>query len=177
VILYVRTSADPASLVGAVRGAVQSVEPNLPLPELRTVAETVATSVYVSRMGALLLGAFAGLAVLLAAIGVYSVTSFGVAQRTREIGVRMALGARWDDVVALVLKQGMRLVAIGVAFGVLLAAAAARSLQSFLYGVSSTDATTFTVVPIVLGTVALAACLLPAHRAIKMDPLAALRQR
>jgi predicted permease len=177
VVLYVRTSADPASLLGAVRGAVQSVEPNLPLPELQTVAETVAASVYVSRMGALLLGAFAGLAVLLAAIGVYSVTSFAVAQRTREIGVRMALGARWDDVVALVLKQGMRLVAMGVVIGVLLAAVAARSLQSFLYGVSSTDAATFMVVPLVLGTVALAACLLPARRAIKMDPLAALRQR
>jgi putative ABC transport system permease protein len=176
-VLYVRTSANPASLVTAIRAVVQSVEPNLPLPDLRTVAETIASSLYLSRMGALLIGAFAGLAVLLAAIGVYSVTSFRVAQRTREIGVRMALGARWNDVVALVLKQGLRLVAAGVALGLLLAVAAARSLESFLYGVSGTDATTFAVVPMLLGTVALAACLLPARRAIKMDPLVALRHR
>jgi predicted permease len=177
VVLYVRTTADPASVVASVRGAVRSVEPNLPLPQLGTVADTVASSLYVSRMGAVLLGAFAGLAVLLAAIGVYSVTSFSIAQRTREIGVRMALGARWDDVVGLVLSQGMRLVAAGIVVGMVLAVAAARSVEGFLYGMSGWDALTFAVVPLVLGLVALAACLLPARRAIKMDPLAALRYR
>jgi putative ABC transport system permease protein len=105
------------------------------------------------------------------------VTSFGVAQRTREIGVRMALGARAPDVVRLVVKEGMRLVALGLVVGLALAAAAGRSLESFLYGVNGRDAVTFVVVSLVLAAVALAACLVPARRATKMDPLAALRFR
>jgi predicted permease len=177
VVLYVRTRADPASILAGVRGAVRSVEPNLPLPDLRTVAETVEGSLYVSRMAALLLGAFAFLAALLAGIGVYGVTSFAIAQRTREIGVRMALGARGEDVIRLVLDQGLRLVAVGLAIGLFLALAAARSLESFLYGVSGRDATTFAAVPVLLGVVAVGACLLPARRAVRMDPRAALRHR
>jgi len=115
--------------------------------------------------------------VVLAAIGVYSVTSFSIAQRTREIGVRMALGARSDDVLAMVLKQGMRLVSVGVVLGLLLAFGAARSLESFLYGVSGTDTVTFAAVPLVLAAVAFVACLVPARRAMKLDPLVALRWR
>jgi ABC-type antimicrobial peptide transport system permease subunit len=176
-VLYVRTLADPATLVPALRSSVQAAEPNLPILELRTVAETMGNSLYVARMGAILLGAFAGLALLLASIGVYSVTSFSVAQRTREIGVRMALGARGDDVLVLVLGQGMRLVALGVGVGLVLALAAGRSVESFLYGVSGRDTMTLVVVPLILAAVALAACLLPARRAVKMDPLAALRHR
>jgi putative ABC transport system permease protein len=176
-VLYVRTSARPAAVLPAVRAAVQSVEPNLPLPDLHTVAETVATSLYVPRMGAILLGVFAVVAVLLAAIGVYGVTSFAVAQRTREIGVRMALGAEKDDILALVVKQGMGLVAVGIAAGLLLAFAAGRSLASFLYGIRGTDAGTFVAVPLILAAVALVACLVPARRAMRLDPLAALRHR
>jgi macrolide transport system ATP-binding/permease protein len=176
-VLYVRTSAPPGTVLPAVRAAVQSVEPNLPLPDLHTVAETVATSLYVPRMGAILLGVFAVVAVLLAAIGVYGVTSFAVAQRTREIGVRMALGAAKDDILALVVKQGMGLVAVGMAAGLLLAFAAGRSLASFLYGIRGTDPATFLAVPLVLAAVALVACLVPARRAMRLDPLAALRHR
>lgn len=129
-VLYVRTSGDP----------------NLALPDLRTLKETLASSLYAPRMGAVLLAGFAGLALLLAAVGVYGVTSFGVAQRTREIGVRMALGARAPDVMRLVLKDGMRLVAIGLALGLALATLAGRSLESFLYGVHGRDGLTFVVV-------------------------------
>jgi putative ABC transport system permease protein len=128
-------------------------------------------------MGAVLLGCFAGLAAFLAAVGVYGVTSFEVARRTREIGVRMALGARANDVLAMVLGQGMRLVAAGLALGLLLAFAAARPLESFLFGVSGMDALTLAVVPVGLCAVALMACLVPARRAMKLDPLAALRCR
>jgi putative ABC transport system permease protein len=141
------------------------------------VEQALSSSLYVPRMGALLLAAFAGLALLLAAVGVYGVTSFGVAQRTREIGVRMALGARSLDVVRLVVLQGMRLVAIGVVLGLALAIGAGRSLESFLYGVHGRDAATFAAVSVVLAAVALLACLVPARRATKMDPLAALRFR
>jgi predicted permease len=177
VLLYVRSAVDPASLIPALRREVQSLEPNLPLPEIRTMDQTVASSLYVVRMGALLLGIFAGVAVFLAAVGVYSVISFSIAQRTREIGIRMALGARADDVLAMVLKQGMRLVGLGLVLGLLLAAGAARSLETFLYGVRGTDALTFALVPLLLAAVAFVACLLPARRATKLDPLAALRYR
>jgi predicted permease len=176
-VLYVRTSGDPAALAGAVRREVQSLEPNLALPDLRTLRETLASSLYLPRMAAALLAGFAGLALLLAAIGVYGVTSFGVAQRTREIGVRMALGARSPDVVRLVVRDGMRLVAIGLALGLALAFGAGRSLETFLYGVKGRDGVTFVVVPLVLAAVALVACLVPARRATKLDPLTALRFR
>jgi putative ABC transport system permease protein len=176
-VLYVRASGDPARLVPAVRREVRALEPNLPLPELRTVREAVQSSLYVPRMGSALIGVFAALALFLAAIGVYGVTSFAIAQRTREIGVRMALGARSQNVLALVLDQGMRLVAYGVGLGLLLALAAGQSLEAFLFGVSGKDAATLLAVPLLLAAVALVACLVPARRAMKLDPLAALRYR
>ena len=177
-VLYVRSAVDPASLIPALRrrGPVAGAEPAA-AGDTHHGRETVASSLYVARMGALLLGVFAGLAVFLAAVGVYSVTSFSIAQRTREIGVRMALGARGDDVLAMVLKQGMRLVGLGVVLGLLLSAGAARSLETFLYGVRGTDALTFALVPLLLAAVAFVACLVPARRATKLDPLAALRFR
>ncbi len=177
VVLYVRTSVAPASLLAAVRREVQSLEPNLPLPELRTVAEAVSSSLFAARMAARLLAAFGALALLLAAIGVYSVISYGVSQRTREIGVRMALGAGSSDVQGLVLRQGLRPVAIGVGVGLVLAAVAGRFLESFLYGVRGHDPLTFVAVPVVLAAVGFLACLLPARRATMLDPLSALRQR
>jgi putative ABC transport system permease protein len=176
-VLYARATTEPASLTAAVRREVQSIEPNLPLPDMQTVAETMAGSLYLPRMGAMLLAAFAGLALTLAAIGVYGVTAFSVAQRTHEIGVRMALGARSDDVLGLVLKEGLRLAGVGVVLGLALSFVVARSLEGFLYGVSGRDAVTFASVPLVLGAVAFAACLVPARRAMKMELLEALRYR
>jgi predicted permease len=175
VVLYVRASGDPAALASAVRGVVRGLEPNLPLPELRTLRETVSASTWAARAGVALLGGFAGLALALAAIGVYGVTSFQVAWRTREIGVRMALGAGGGDVLRMVLRGGARLVALGLALGLGLALLAGRSVASLLYGVSGADPLTLAAVPILLGGVALSACLIAARRATRLDPLEALR--
>ncbi|HEY7509364.1 MAG TPA: ABC transporter permease [Vicinamibacteria bacterium] len=173
--LYVRTTGDPAGLVAPVRAAVQALEPNLPLPDVLPMMDAIGASLYVARMGALLLGAFGGLALLLSAIGVYGVMAFAVSRRTREIGVRIALGAEKRTVLRLVVGDGMRLVAAGTLIGLFGAAVAAQSLQGFLYGVSSGDALTFAAVPVLLAAVALVACLVPARRAARVDPLVALR--
>ena len=174
-VLYARTGGDPAALVSSVRAAVQALEPNLPLPEVRPMMEAIGGSLYVARMGALLLGVFGGLALVLSAIGVYGVMAFAVSRRTREIGVRIALGAEKGTVLGLVIGDGMRLVALGTVIGLAGAALATRSLQGFLYGVSSADALTFAAMPVLLAAVALVACLVPARRASRVDPLVALR--
>jgi putative ABC transport system permease protein len=171
----VRTTGDPAGLVAPVRAAVQALEPNLPLPDVLPMMDAIGASLYVARMGALLLGVFGGLALLLSAIGVYGVMAFAVSRRTREIGVRIALGAEKRTVLRLVVGDGMRLVAAGTLIGLVGAAVAAQSLQRFLYGVSSGDALTFAAVPVLLAAVALVACLVPARRAARVDPLIALR--
>jgi predicted permease len=175
VVLYVRAAADPAPLVAAVRRTVRAREPNLPLPDVRLVMDMIGNSLYAARMGALLLTGFGGLALLLSAIGVYGVMAFSVARRTREIGVRMALGAHRGAVLRLVVADGMRLVAAGAVLGLAAALAGARWLESFLYGISTVDGMTFVSVALILGLVALIACLIPARRAAKVDPLVALR--
>jgi len=174
-MLHVRTSVEPATLVAALRREIQVLEPNLPVPSIRTMSETVAASLYAPRMGALLLSVFGGLALLLAGIGVYGVLAFSVSHRSRELGLRIALGASRRDVFGLVLREGMLLVAAGVAIGLVLAALGARALAGFLYGVSTSDAATFLGVPLVLASVALVACYVPARRAMRADPLVALR--
>jgi ABC-type antimicrobial peptide transport system permease subunit len=126
-------------------------------------------------MGAVLIGVFGLLALLLASVGLYGVMSYAVSQRTREIGVRMALGARARDVLRLVVKEAMTMVVIGMAIGLGLAAALSRLISSFLFGVGAMDALTFAAIPILLATVALLASYLPARRAAKVDPLIALR--
>ena len=173
--LHVRTSVDPSSVAGAIRNEVQSLEKNLPLGNPERMSDRVANSLYAARMGAILLAVFGGLALLLASIGLYGVMSFAVARRTRELGIRVALGARPSDVFRLVLRQGMTLVIAGLVLGVGVAAMVTRLLASFLYGVSTTDALTFTVIPVLLTLVALLACYLPARRATKVEPLIALR--
>jgi putative ABC transport system permease protein len=173
--LHVRTSVDPSSIAGAIRNEVQSLEKNLPLGNPERMSDRVANSLYAARMGAILLAVFGGLALLLASIGLYGVMSFAVARRTRELGIRVALGARPGDVFRLVLRQGMTLVVAGLVLGVGIAAAVTRLLASFLYGVSTTDPLTFTAIPVLLTLVALLACYLPARRATKVEPLIALR--
>jgi predicted permease len=174
-VLLVRAKGDPASLAGTVRGEIQSLDRNLPVPGIAPMNELLSASLYPARMGAILLGAFGLLALLLAAVGLYGVMSFSVARRTREIGVRMALGAQQWNVLRLVLKEGMTLVSVGVVLGVLGAAAATRILASFLYDVSTLDAATFAAIPVLLALIALLACYIPARRATKVDPMVALR--
>jgi putative ABC transport system permease protein len=155
---------------------VQAIDDNLPAQEIKTLEEIVGLQFWPARMLAGLLAALGSVGLLLASVGVYGVMSYAVAQRTREIGVRMALGAQSRDVLKLVVSQGLGLALAGAAIGLALAAAATRSLASLLYGVSATDPATFAGVALFLIGVALLACYLPARRATKVDPLAALRR-
>jgi len=139
------------------------------------MSERVGNSLYAARMGAMLLAVFGGVALLLASIGLYGVMSFAVSRRTRELGIRVALGARPSEVFQLVLRQGMTLVVVGLVIGLGVAWMVTRLLASFLYGVSATDAITFIAIPVLLTGVALLACYVPARRATKVDPLVALR--
>jgi predicted permease len=173
--LYVRASVPPASLVPSIRREIQRLEPNLPVPNIQTVTETIGTSLYAARMGAWLLAVFGGLALLLAAVGIYGVLSFSIARRTREMGIRLALGAGRHQVFLLVLRDGMVLVAVGMALGLAAGLVGTRSLASFLYGVSTFDLPTFAVTIAILAAVAFAACAIPARRAMRVHPIAALR--
>ncbi|HJQ25198.1 MAG TPA: ABC transporter permease [Blastocatellia bacterium] len=173
--LQVRTAGDAGALIAMVRDQVQALDANLPVFNVKTMAEQKRQSLYSERMAATLMTAFGLLALGLASIGIYGVMAYLVSCRTREIGIRIALGAQVGDVLSLVLRQGMAMVLIGVAFGLAGAFAATRLLTSFLYGVSTSDATTFALVALLLAAVALVACYLPARRAAKVDPMVALR--
>ena len=173
--LVVRTTVPPSSLAVDVRRALHSVDANLPLSEMRTLEQIVAQSVSPRRFIALLLSGFAALALALAALGIYGVIAFSVAERIPEFGIRLALGAQNSDVLTLVLLQGARLIALGIGFGLLGAFGVARAMQSLLYGVTVIDLLTFVAVPTLLAVVALFACLIPARRATKVAPLTALR--
>ena len=174
-VLYARTSVPPASLIPGLRREIRALEPNLPVPEVQTMSDTIATSLYAARMGAWLVAVFGGLALLLAAVGVYGVLSFSMSRRMREMGIRLALGAEASGVFLLVVRDGMLLVAAGLLIGLVGGLAATRSLAAFLYGVSTTDAPTFAVSALVLLVVALAACIVPASRAMRVDPITVLR--
>jgi predicted permease len=175
VTLYVRSTVPPASLAGAIRGEVKALEPNLPFTT-RTMAETIGVSLSPARIGAILISAFGGLALLLAAVGVYGVLAFSIARRTREMGIRVALGADARKVFALVVREGMTLVAIGMVIGLGGAALGATWLGSFLYTIGPRDPVAFATAPGVLAVVALLACLVPAYRAMRISPVVALRQ-
>jgi predicted permease len=175
VTLYVRASVPPGQLVAQVRREIQAIEPNLPVPDIQTMSDTIGTSLYAPRMGAMLLSVFGALALLLASLGVYGVLAFSISRRTREIGIRMALGADRKRVFGLVLREGMWLVGIGLAIGLGAGLYASKWIKSFLFDVSTRDVTTFVVVPCVLVAVAFFACYLPARRAMRVDPMVALR--
>jgi macrolide transport system ATP-binding/permease protein len=175
VVLIARTAGDPAAVVPALQAAVHALDPNLPLFDVRTVAEHLEVSVFVQRMIATLLGVFGGLALLLAVVGLYGVIAAIAAQRTVEIGMRMALGATSRDIVTLILRQGCSMTIIGVAIGLAGAFAVTRLFSSLLVGVSATDAVSFTATTVLLVLVALLASYVPARRAAGVDPLQALR--
>ena len=174
--VLVRTDIPPTSIIPQVRSAIQSIDKDQPISQVRTMEELLSRSVGQRRLSMLLLGVFAGVALLLASIGIYGVMSYSVTQRGHEIGIRMALGAARTTVLQLVLRQGMTLVAIGLALGIAGAFAVTRFLESQLFGVKPTDPLTFSLVAVVLATVALVATLVPAMRATRVDPMVALRQ-
>ncbi|MFN2565996.1 MAG: FtsX-like permease family protein, partial [Gemmatimonadaceae bacterium] len=173
--LVIRTDGDPARLAGPIRAVIRRIDPELPIAQVRTLDEVFSASVSTPRFTTVLLGAFGGLALVLAALGVYGVISYSVAQRSQEMGIRMALGARAADVVRLVVAQGMRPAIVGLIVGVLAAIAGTRLMRQFLFGVSETDAASFAVGVIVLGVAGIVATLVPARRATRADPLVALR--
>ena len=173
--VILRTKVDPASLTDDVRNALRSVDPDLPLAKITTLRTIVDDSMTLPRFAMLVLGSFAGVALLLASVGMYGVISYFVGQRTREIGVRVALGAQRRDVFGMVLGQGARIAGIGIALGLLAALAATRMMVSFLYGVQPIDPLTFAALPFLLLSVALLACYIPARRAMRVDPMVALR--
>ena len=174
-ILTVRTEGDPESLLGAVRKEVQALDPNMPLFDVKTLTEHMRFALFPPRIAATVLGVFGLVALLLSAIGIYGITSYTVAQRTHEIGIRLALGAQLSDVLKLVLSHGLKLTLIGAAIGLLGAYLATRAITSVLYGVSATDPFTFVFVSLLLIGVALVACYVPSRQATRVDPLVALR--
>ena len=171
----VRTQGDPQTLAGSIRGAVRELDPSLPVYGLRTMSEVVERSMVQPRFLSLLLATFASIALFLAAIGIYGVMAYAVAQRTQEIGVRMALGAQRTHVLRLVFNQGFMLLAVGTVIGLGGAFALTRLMKSLLFEVTATDPLTYVSVVGVLAVVALLACYIPARRATKVDPLVALR--
>lgn len=174
--LVVRGSVDnPRSLADSIRRAVREIDPGLPLFRLETLEAIIAESISDSRWNSVLLGSFAGLAAGLAAIGLYGVLSYAVAQRTRELGIRLAIGAQKRDLFRLVIGGGMKLAGIGIAIGVVAAFALTRVLTSLLYGIAPSDPLTFAGVIVLLGAVALLANYIPARRAARVDPMVALR--
>jgi putative ABC transport system permease protein len=173
--LVIRTTVEPQSLAAAAQETVRSLDRNLPVSSVVTMEQVIADTLWQPRFNLQLIGIFAALAMTLAAIGLYGVMSYSVAQRTREVGLRMALGARRRDVLKLVVGQGMKLALAGVASGLLAAVALTRLMEKLLFEVSATDFSTFAVIAVLLIIVALLACWIPARRATKVDPMVALR--
>ena len=173
--LAVRADGDPVTLVPFLRDAVARVDSNTPLDDVMTMEARLSASVAQPRFYALFVGLFAAMALALASFGVYGILAYGVSQRRREFGVRMALGADRHDIVSLVVRQGMTLVLLGTVLGWGSAFGAASVLESLLFGVEASDPLTFVAVPALLLTVALFACVLPARRAARINLMVALR--
>ena len=173
--LVIHTAGDPHQYVKAIRAAVQKLDPNLPVTDVQTMNEHLGFALYPARMGASLLGLFSTLGLLLATMGLYGLLAFVVRRRTREVGIRMALGAQKRDVVSLVMRQGLWLVAVGMALGLAAAYAATGLIAGMLYGVGGRDLFTFTSGSLLLASVAVLATYLPARQAARIDPMVALR--
>lgn len=173
--IQVQTTGKPEAVIAGVRAQIQSLEPNLAITNVQTIGEIIDQGLWAPEMGAALLALFGGLGLVLAAVGVYGVLAYSVTQQTREIGIRMAMGAERSHVLRLVVGQGLKLTAAGLVLGVLVALALTRQLSSLLFGVSAYDPWAYGSVVLILVLVALLACYLPARRAMRVDPLVALR--
>ena len=175
VTLIARAATDPSALSASVRQAVKAVDPEVPVFAVRTLSDIVSDRTAQRRLAVMLITVFAAVALLLAAVGIYGVMSYAVAQRTQEIGIRMALGAERRDILRMVLWHGTLMAVAGIGLGITVALGLARLITSLLFQVSATDPPTFSIVPVVLAAVALLACYIPARRATRVDPLVALR--
>jgi len=175
VFLVVRTTGEPLSLVGSIRGEIRQMDANLPVANIRPMSDIVSTALATPRLTSFLLGAFAAIALALAAVGIYGVLAYLVAQRTHEIGIRLAIGANRAQVLGMILKQGMTLALGGIAIGVVAAFGLTRLMQSLLYQITASDPMTYVIVPIALLLVTLVASYLPALRATRVSPTTALR--
>jgi putative ABC transport system permease protein len=171
----IRSASDPASLVSGARQAILDVDKNQPVTDVKTMAQFLDLASAQHRTNMLLLGTFSALALVLAAVGIYGVMSYAVAQRVHEIGIRMALGAEPRDVLRLIIGQGLRLTFFGLIIGVAGSLAAGHWLASLLFGVKATDPLTYVAVALLLVGVAFLACYIPARRAMRVDPIIALR--
>jgi ABC-type lipoprotein release transport system permease subunit len=175
-ILYVRTERDPSATLAAVQDEIRTLDPGLPVEDIRTGTKVIDQALWGAKIGVALLGVFGLLALSLASVGLYGIMAYSVNQRRREIGIRMALGAAQASVLRVILRQRMTLVIGGVALGLMLSLLLGRALSRFLYGVGGSDSASLVGASLVLLTVALVACYLPARRASQVDPLVALHE-
>jgi putative ABC transport system permease protein len=173
--LVVSTEGEPLSMAAAVRGTVWEIDKDQPVSNVRTMEGILSESIARQRFSMLLLGIFAAVALVLAAVGIYGVMNYSVAQRTREMGIRLALGAQPGLVLMLILRQGLLLTLIGIGVGLAGALALTRVMAGLLFGVGATDPATFAAIVLLLAVVSLIACYIPARRATRVDPLIALR--
>jgi putative ABC transport system permease protein len=173
--LVVRSESEPGSLTAAVRGVVKELDRDQPVYSVATMEQLLSRSTLQRRFNMTLLAVFAALALILAGVGIYGVMAYAVTERTREIGIRMALGAQTSDALRLVIRRGMRLTLLGVTLGLMGAFALTRLMEKLLFNVKATDRLTFIVIALLLTVVALLACYLPARRATKVDPMVVFR--
>ena len=173
-VVHLRPQGDPQAAVASVRREVQGLDTNIPV-DVKSMKESIGIAFLMPRMGAAVLGILGLIGLVMSSVGVYGVIAYTISRRTREIGIRVALGAQRRNVILMVVRQGVKLVAIGIVVGVALSLAATRVLGSFLYGLNATDLLSFLYVSLLLLGVALAACYVPARRATRIDPIAALR--